>query len=191
MTASEAGKNPAVQWCPVASRRGFSIALVSLISGVSAARRAAAEPADDGISRTAEAIHQEVVFKASRARIYEALCDAKQFDAITRLTGMMMQTAAAGQPTAIDRQPGGAFTLFGGRIVGRQVELVKDERIVQAWRVAAWNAGIYSIARFELRDEGTGTRLIFDHAGFPVGDADHLAAGWKEHYWDPLTKYLA
>jgi len=25
-----------------------------------------------------------------------------------------------------------------------------DERIVQAWRVAAWDAGVYSIARFQL-----------------------------------------
>jgi len=46
-------------------------------------------------------------------------------------------------------------------------------------------------AKFELVEEGTSTRLIFDHAGFPQGTAEHLAAGWKENYWEPLAKYLA
>ena len=52
-------------------------------------------------------------------------------------------------------------------------------------------AGVYSIVRFELRKEGTGTRLVFDHTGFPVGQAEHLAAGWKGNYWEPLEKFLA
>jgi hypothetical protein len=27
--------------------------------------------------------------------------------------------------------------------------------------------------------------------GFPTGNAAHLAAGWRAHYWDPLEKILA
>jgi hypothetical protein len=47
------------------------------------------------------------------------------------------------------------------------------------------------IARFELIADGAGTRVEFDHAGFPKGAAEHLAKGWKEHYWALLTKYFA
>ncbi|MDQ1410841.1 MAG: hypothetical protein QOJ41_2576 [Acidobacteriaceae bacterium] len=36
------------------------------------------------------------------------------------------------KPTKISRKVGGTFTLFGGRIVGRHLELVRNERIVQA-----------------------------------------------------------
>jgi activator of HSP90 ATPase len=36
-------------------------------------------------------------------------------------------------PTQISREVGGAFSLFGGIIVGRHIELVPNERIVQAW----------------------------------------------------------
>ena len=115
------------------------------------------------------------MLKASPARVYAALLDAKQFG---RLTG--------GLPTEIDPRLGGAFSCFGGHIVGRQVELVPDQRIVQAWRVVDWPAGIFSIARFELKAEGTGTRLVFDHTGFPTALKDHLAAGWEEHYWPAL-----
>jgi hypothetical protein len=57
--------------------------------------------------------------------------------------------------------------------------------------VANWDPGIYSIAKYELSDEGIGTRLVFDHTGFPTGEADHLAEGWISNYWQPLAQYLA
>jgi activator of HSP90 ATPase len=80
------------------------------------------------------AIHKEVDFKASPQRIYEALLDAKQFSAFS------------GAPAEIDRNPGGAFSCFGGVITGRSVELVPNKRIVQAWRVKMWPEGLYSMS---------------------------------------------
>jgi activator of HSP90 ATPase len=68
---------------------------------------------------------------------------------------------------------------------------VPHERIVQAWREKDWPAGVYSIVRFELNQQGSETRLVFDHTGFPQGAAFHLAPGWWSHYWEPLQKYLA
>src|SRR6202521_1010929 len=86
------------------------------------------------ISRTAESIHQEPVIKASRKRIYEALTDAKQFDKVIQLSGVMQSMHLGDKAAEISREVGGAFTLFGGYITGRHVELVPNERIVQAWR---------------------------------------------------------
>ena len=148
--------------------------------------------AEDGISHTAESIHQEPVFQASRKRVFEALTDARQFDKIGQLSGAMQSGVALGKkPTEIGRQVGGAFTLFDGHIFGRQVELEPYERIVQAWRVVDWNPGIYSIVKFELTEQGSNTKIIFDHTGFPVGKAQHLAEGWTANYWEPLRKYLS
>ena len=177
------------------TRRGFSVGVASLLSGlglaetrIGAARspRAAASAANDEISHTAESIHQEIVFKASRKRIYEALTDAKQFAEVTKFSPVK-----GAAPAAISPEAGGTFSCFGGHIVGRNVELVPNERIVQAWRVVGWDPGAYSIAKFELKEEGSQTKLLFDHTGFPNGKAEHLAAGWKENYWEPLEKYLA
>ncbi|MGA7079953.1 MAG: SRPBCC domain-containing protein [Terriglobales bacterium] len=147
--------------------------------------------AEDEISRTAEAIHQEPVFKASRKRVYEALTDAKQFDKVIQLSGVMQSMHLGDKPTEISREVGSAFSLFGGYITGRQIELVPSERIVQAWRVGNWDPGVYSIAKFELAEQGSGTKIVFDHTGFPKGDAEHLASGWRAHYWEPLAKLLA
>jgi len=123
-------------------------------------------------------IHQAIDFTASPQQLYEALVDSKQF------------TQFSGRPAEINREVGGAFSLFKGHIIGRNLELIPNERIVQAWRVVTWPEGVYSIARFELKPEGSGTRLVFDHIGFPEGLHDHLAAGWEENYWSLLKKYF-
>ncbi|MBV9157663.1 MAG: SRPBCC domain-containing protein [Acidobacteriaceae bacterium] len=146
---------------------------------------------EEVISHAAESIHQEPIFRASRDRIYAVLTDARQFQEIMRRSEAMESMALQNSPPTITDQAGAAFSLFGGRIVGRNVELVPPERIVQAWRVVNWSAGLYSIARFELKPEGSGTRIIFDHTGFPVGQAEHLASGWAANYWKPLMSYLS
>ncbi len=125
-------------------------------------------------------IHQEIVFQASPKRVYEALVDAKQFSKLS-----------AGAPTEISTEEGGSFSCFGGMIHGRNIELVPNRMIVQAWRAKPWGSGVYSIVKFELREEGTGTRVILDHAGFPPEMQEHLAGGWQANYWEPLQKHLA
>jgi uncharacterized protein YndB with AHSA1/START domain len=125
---------------------GVAIAFGGLALGSSKAWAGA----EEGISRTAESIHQEAVFNASRKRVYEALTDTKQFDKVIQLSGVMQSMHLGSKPTEIGREEGGAFTLFGGYITGRHVELVPNQRIVQAWRTGGWEPGVYSIAKFEL-----------------------------------------
>jgi activator of HSP90 ATPase len=184
----------------LSSRRDFSVRLVSFLPGLAivggafgasgtAETRAAA--GGEEISRSAEAIHQEVVFKASTKRLYEVLTDARQFEKVVQLSAAVQtKMVPPGKPAEISREAGGAFSLFGGYVTGRHIELVPNTRLVQAWRPGSWDAGIYSIARFELKEEGSGTKLVFDHTGFPRGDAEHLLEGWNGNYWEPLKNVL-
>jgi hypothetical protein len=54
-----------------------------------------------------------------------------------------------------------------------------------------WPEGLFSIAQFEIKGQGTGTRLILEHSGFPEDNRAHLEGGWPQMYWEPLKKYLA
>lgn len=148
---------------------------------------------DPGISRTAEAIHQEKTFQASRERVYRALTETAEFDKVVKLSAAMQQNGMAlrAKPTVVSAQAGGAFSAFGGYVAGRQIELVPNERIVQAWRSGSWKPGEFSLAKFVFAADGGKTKLIFDHTGFPAGQAEHLAEGWRVNYWEPLEKYLA
>ncbi len=161
---------------------GMAVSLAGISSGFdlwgSSPQQAMKEAPATQFNKTRTSLHDEVDFKASTQRIYEVLLDSKQFAACTGLAA------------DIDPKAGGPFSMFGGMIVGRNVELVRDERIVQAWRPTHWDPGVFSIVRFQLEPQSSGTRVVLDHTGFPEGDFDHLEAGWQEHYWGPLTKYL-
>jgi uncharacterized protein YndB with AHSA1/START domain len=126
-----------------------------------------------------KSIHQEVTIKASAKKVFDALTDARHFSAFS-----------GGAPAEIDATAGGSFSCFGGHIVGRNIELVPGKRVVQAWRPAKWDEGVYSIVRFELHEEGGSTKIVFDQAGFPEEAGPHLASGWTKMYWEPLKEYL-
>ena len=182
--------NPALRGSAPTRRQiifGAAAAFGGLALGPSAARAAT-----DELSHTAESIHEEVTLNATPARVYETLTVAAQFDKVVKLSAAMQSgMAPAKKPTILRGVPGGAFSFFGGYVTGRNIELVPAKRVVQAWRAASWPAGVYSIVKFELSAEGAGTKLVFDQAGFPQDDADHLVPGWHDNYWKPMARVLA
>ena len=127
----------------------------------------------------AKPIHQEVTLPGSPDAVYQAYMDpAKRAE----------YTSA---PAEISAEEGGSFSCHDGQIEGRNIELIPGQRIVQAWRVSAWPAGLYTTVRFELSAEGGGTKLTMDHYGVPDDFEDGVASGWKDRYWGPLEKFLA
>jgi activator of HSP90 ATPase len=173
------------------SRRGASVVLGAAATGLASAGGANAAPAEgSGISPGALTIHQEVAFHASPERLYHALTDARGFDHVQRLSAAMASGAVKPTPPRLTARAGTRFSLFGGYISGRQIELTPGERIVQAWRSASWPPHIYSIASFVISKTPQGSMLVFDHTGFPANEADHLAEGWRVNYWEPLAKAL-
>jgi activator of HSP90 ATPase len=123
-------------------------------------------------------IHHEVTFDVPPKLVYSELLDADRF------------ASFSGAPATIEPREGGSFSLFGGQILGRTIELVDGERVVQAWRVAGWEPGVYSVIRLELHASGGGTELVFDHTGFPAASHDDLDAGWHTMYWEPMRRHL-
>jgi activator of HSP90 ATPase len=172
-----------------ASRRQMIAGLAAGAAVVATAVRS--EPTAE-ITLKAQAIHQEAKFKALRSRVYTLLTDEHEFQKVVALSEAVKSGKVKTTPTArIGREAGASFSIFGGFIEGRNIELVPDTRLVQVWRPEYWPAGIYSLARFELRESPGGTLLMFDHTGFPADDAASLAHGWKQNYWEPMAIILA
>ena len=129
-------------------------------------------------------IHQEAIVNADPQAVYDVLTDGQKF------------AAATGMPAQLSDREGETFTLFGGRVEGRQIELVPGQRIVQAWRFGAahpscWAAGLYSVVRFTLSGQQDGTRFVIDHAGVPPEWYDHISTGYPDFYQQPLERYFA
>jgi activator of HSP90 ATPase len=161
---------------------GVGIAIGGLAAGsrvFGQAQQKMTETQSTGLAGLLTYLHQEIPINAKPERIYGILLDSKQFAAFT------------GMAAEIDPKAGGAFSMFGGLIVGRNVELLPEQRIVQAWRPASWDPGVYSIVKFGLKAHGSGAVVVLDHTGFPEGDFSHLDPGWYERYWEPLKRYLS
>ncbi len=126
-------------------------------------------------------IKQKAWFNTTPNEIYEFLMDSKKHSKL-------------GGKCEISGKVGGKFSISDGYIVGENIDLVKNEKIVQKWRASedCWPEDHYSIVTFKLTPikgkEGTG--LSFTQTGVPVECGDRFDTGWKEYYWKPMKELL-
>ena len=69
-----------------------------------------------------KAIEQSVRFNASPAELFEMYLDSKK------------HSAATGGAARMSHKAGGKFTAWNGQLSGRNLVIVKNRMIVQAWR---------------------------------------------------------
>src|ERR1700722_10041099 len=107
------------------------MALWILASAPSGFAQEMPEKAGSAANRKRTSLHEDIDLKSDPQRIYAVLLDAKQFAAFT------------GAPAEIDPKPGGAFSLFGGQIVGRNLELVQNRGIGRGGGPGIGGGGVY------------------------------------------------
>ncbi|MBL7545986.1 MAG: SRPBCC domain-containing protein [Bdellovibrionaceae bacterium] len=124
-------------------------------------------------------IKQKVKFKAPPEEIYSLLTDSKKYAALT------------GKKAIIGKSAGASFSVYGGQATGIIVELVRNKRIVQAWRGHSFPEGIFSMATFNLKaTAGGGTELVLVHRGVPKEMISSIENGWHKYNWEPIKKYI-
>jgi activator of HSP90 ATPase len=125
-------------------------------------------------------IKQKVVIPASPKQVYEAYVDPKKH---SQFTG----SKATGKAVI-----SGKFTVWDGYIFGKNLELEAGKRVVQEWTTTDWMEG-YSASRLELtfREVPEGTEIVMVQSNVPKEQADEIAEGWTEFYWNPLKAYFS
>ena len=125
-------------------------------------------------------IRQSVSFSVSPHEVFEALMDEKKHSAFT------------GGGAKVSRKVGGSFSIFGGALYGKNLELEKDKKIVQEWYCedTNWPKGHFSKLTFVLKKSGAGCKLEMIHEKVPEGAFKSISQGWKDHYWEPMKKFF-
>ncbi len=125
-------------------------------------------------------IKQTVTIPASPKEVYEAYVDPKKH-------GQFTDSKATGKPIV-----GGKFTAWDGYIFGTFLELEEGKRVVQEWTTTDWIEG-YPASKVELTFKKVleGTEISMVHSNVPKEQADEIAEGWTEFYWDPLKQYFS
>ena len=124
-------------------------------------------------------IKQVAKFEAPPEVIYDLLTDSKKYSEMT------------GKKAAIGKSAGKPFSVYGGQATGLIVDLVRNKRIVQAWRGHSFPEGIFSMVTINLKPApGEKTELVLIHRGVPKAMIPFIEQGWRKYNWDPIKKYL-
>ncbi len=125
-------------------------------------------------------IAQTATFDATAQEVYEALIEAKNHAAFT------------GANAKIDKKLNGKFSVYDGYCHGYNIELVPNQKIVQAWHFEedGWPDDHFSICTFIMEETDNKTKLTFTQTDVPLHKVAALTGGWQEYYWEPLAEFL-
>lgn len=112
----------------------------------------------------------------ARSHVWKALVDPK-----------ILAAWGAG-PAAMSARKGAKFSLWGGDIIGRNLEVVKEKKLVQEWQEKNWKVPSKVTITLKLVRLGTQVRVV--HQDVPAKEFEALRKGWKDSYFQPLKQFL-
>ena len=119
------------------------------------------------------------IIPATPAEIYKAWLSTKGHAGMT------------GSSAKVNGKVGGKFTAWDGYIFGSTLELVPDQRIVQAWRTSEFaDDDPDSHLEVDLKAVKGGTKVTFTHTKIPEGQADLYRQGWEDFYFKPMKEHF-
>ena len=126
-----------------------------------------------------EPICQSVKLPASPKSLFKTFLDTK------------LHTAMTGMPARVSAKAGGKWSAFGGMIWGRNLLIVPNKLIVQAWRSKHFKkSDPDSILVLTFSGNATSGRIDLVHVNVPAQDYKGVNEGWPKFYWGPWKKYL-
>lgn len=121
-------------------------------------------------------IKQTYLINASPEKVWQALVDPEVID------------KWGGGPAKTDDRVGTEFSLWGGDIHGKNLEVVKNKKLVQDWFGGDWPKA--SKVTFILKEKDGKTTIDLLHEDVPENEANDIADGWKECYLGPLKELV-
>lgn len=123
-----------------------------------------------------KAIRQTYHIRASIEEVWKGLVDPKYIE------------SWGGGPAKMSDKVGSQFSLWGGDIYGKNIEVIANKKLVQEWFGGKWDKP--SIATFALSSKNDQTTIEFTHVDVPESEYKDIEQGWKDYYLGPLKDYL-
>ncbi|HKJ41508.1 MAG TPA: SRPBCC domain-containing protein [Sunxiuqinia sp.] len=107
-------------------------------------------------------------------------------DVYNALTNKLMLEIWTGEDAVMEEEAGTEFSLWDGSICGKNLEFVKDHKLVQEWYFGERNEP--SIVTIKLFNDKGGTSMEVRHTNIPDEAYDNIVDGWQEDYFDALNQ---
>jgi activator of HSP90 ATPase len=92
-----------------------------------------------------------------------------------------------GDRAEMEAEAGTEFSLWGGDIVGRNLEFETNKKIVQQWYFG--DQPDDSIVTIKLHKDPKGTSVELKHTNIPDEEFANIADGWDEVYFQSLKEF--
>lgn len=114
--------------------------------------------------------------------------NAEPADIYSALTNPYTIELWSGYPAIMSEQPGTEFSLWEGDITGRNIEFVKDRKVVQEWYFGDQEEkSIVTITIFPDKDNSS---VTVEHTNIPDDDFAGISEGWREYYFGAITAFF-
>jgi activator of HSP90 ATPase len=93
-----------------------------------------------------------------------------------------------GGPVVMSDKAGTEFSLWGGDVYGKNLEVDKNKKLVQEWYGGEW--AYPSTVTFSLSADGHCTEVILVQKDVPENEIKDINEGWRDYYMEPIKKLL-
>ena len=107
------------------------------------------------------------------------------FNAMTNPLTLELWT---GYPATIRPEANTEFTLWDGDIMGMNLEIVQDKKLVQEWYFEDNQEP--SVVTILLTRQEDKTQVALQHINIPDEAYENIEEGWNKYYFGTLKKYL-
>jgi len=107
----------------------------------------------------------------------------------TALTNPLTLELWTGEPAEMSIEPGSEFSLWGGSIVGKNIEFEENKKLVQQWYFDGQEAE--SIVTIKLHPDKNGTSAELRHTNIPDSDYEDMTEGWNDAYFGSLFEFFS
>ena len=111
--------------------------------------------------------------------------DASPADLYNALTNPTMIEIWSGEPAVMSTEPGSEFSLWDGEIVGRNIEFIPNQKIVQHW---FFGEEVDSVVTIKLHPDKKGTNVEVHQTNIPDEAFDNITEGWESDYFGSLSE---
>lgn len=119
-----------------------------------------------------KSLKQTYLISAPIDKVWQALVDPE-----------IIQKWGAG-PAKMSENKNFEFSLWGGEIHGKNIEVSSMKKLVQQWYGGDWKEP--SIVTFKLANKNNKTELLLSHTNIPDEEFKDIEQGWIDYYMTPL-----
>jgi activator of HSP90 ATPase len=94
----------------------------------------------------------------------------------------------SGYPAKMSEKPGSEFSLWDDDITGKNLELIKDKKVVQEWYFGEQPEK--SIVTITIQPDREDSQVTVEHTNIPDKDFADIAEGWREYYIGAINNFF-